>query len=202
MFRKSRNTFSNIEKEDSGAFSENLIRNGNMEKQFSTAAIKDRLKLWIDSGCDFYNNDDLLLPSYSIITSHWAKPNSNNYTKIYSDVNNPINGIYSLHVSFPKNARGILYLLNKIPKVSGILSFKLKMLKHDTPLFLNFLSYQDNKPTTAEYIHYILFNDNQIHHLSFNINTTSISGEEILFYIIGKESEFLIDDIVFTPYPD
>ena len=177
--------------EDTGG--RNLIYNGDYEIIQTKESTLKSFRKWIESGADFYKEDNLLLPDYELILEIWYDIFQSNYPRVYSDRVNPISGKSSLHVILKDNTT--VYLQNKIPAQPGTLSFNIKNVKERLCLKLNMIEYMNGTYNSSPFYYGIEIFDNDIHRISFQVNDNDFSGDTLLFRITGAHQEFLIDDV-------
>lgn len=172
----------------------NLIFNGGLEtiQEAGQNALVNRL---IDSGASFYSSDNVKIPFNSILL---PLNYYNGFPEVFADSSNPISGDYSLNVRFFDE--GMVYFLNRFRPSDGVLSFYIKKISGSSSLFLervdydeSFLNYRYGLPQNI----YIF--DNNVHYVSLPFLKSDFFGSNTLFYLKGRQINFLLDNICYHP---
>ena len=170
------------------------IVNGDMEKIEPSEKTQLKLKKWINNG--FPVGKSIILPVHQNLLETWTVFPSNDYPTINLTSETPINGVYSLSVSFAKNSH-MLYFMNKVPPVSGILSFRIKNISHESTLYLMRYEYSGDVLKKTDNNTYALHVQNCEKNISIIYPSATGDVDSCLFCINGSGVEFVIDDISF-----
>ena len=109
------------------------------------------------------------------------------------DEQHSFEGKYSLHVKLFEPAT--IYLMNKVAAHPGKFSFRIKNLKQ-TKLSLTRYDYKpDGKLAYPDFVYYFCLADQSVHSFSVNLKQEDFLGNDSLFLLTGKNSEFLLDSI-------
>ena len=173
----------------------NLLPGGDMEKHIDNAAVKSIVSKWVDAGASFYLNDWVLFPVSRTLVNSWDIYHDNEYPHVYLDDMTPINGKYSLHVKFMGQKQTPIYLFNKIPAGTYVLSFQLKSLDKHSLLRLYRYDYRSGRNVRPNRRNIFLLTDSNIHRYTLFFHASEFLGETSLFIISGANTEFLLDDV-------
>lgn len=173
----------------------NRFINGDFEIIEDKGSVKKKFKKWIDDGCIFYDNDELIFPRCEYLLPTWSTMNPMQYPYVQSELVNPIEGKLSLHVQLFDDSR--IYLLNKISTSPGILVFDIKFLTPSSKLTVGRVDYDANGSYHLSPLRfYISSNNFEVQHLSFPYTESDGLGfNKSLFFIEGADCEFIVDNV-------
>ena len=172
----------------------NLLLNGNLEEIEEKKISKTKLKDWIKAGCDFYDNDSLILPKHDYLLMYWNVPHNNGYPRVCLSSKDPIEGSHSLFVEFQDE--GLVFLLNKIEKKRGCLSFKIQSLDSKTHVTVTEYTYFHGSIIRNSYnIKDLILLDDNVHQISIVIPKRDNNEQQSLFSIVGSNTSFKLDDL-------
>jgi len=175
---------------------ENLIPNGDMEKIMPQDKRKARMKIWIDHGASFYGSDRVRLPEHQILLPLWMPLKS--YPELFADHEKPLNGKFSLNIRFVREHA--VYLMQKLPAVPGVLSWKMRALEHDAVLWLTRYDYEvGGKMYYPPMQYYMLLRKDQERFIRIDLSEAKFEGCEMLFLLRSEDAHILLDDVSFCP---
>ena len=175
---------------------ENLLLNGNLEEIEEKKVSKTKLNDWIKAGCDFYDNDSLILPKHQYLLMYWNVPQKDDYPRVCLSSKDPIEGSHSLFVEFQDE--GLVFLLNKIEKKRGCLSFKIQSLDSETHVTVTEYTYMHDSIIRNRYhIKDLILLDNDIYEISIVIPQRDNNEQQSLFSIVVSNTSFKLDDLAY-----
>ena len=172
----------------------NHLLNGNLEEIEKKDVSKNKLTKWIAAGCDFYDDESLVLPKHNNLLSYWSAPPKGNYPKVRLSSEHPIEGSHSLLVELQDN--NVVFFLNMIERKSGCLSFKIRSLDRKTRLGVReYTSSHDSKLLNSHHIRDIILLDNSVHQISIIVPDRDPDEIKSLFSVTGSNTSFELDDL-------
>lgn len=179
----------------------NQLINGNLEEIEETALSKGKLKKWINAGCYYYDSESLILPKHEYLLPYWSAPQNDNYPKVCLSSEHPIEGSHSLFVELQDN--NVVYLLNKIERKRGCLSFKIQSIDNKTHLHVSEYTYTHDSETPNKYhIKDLILFDNNVHQVSIIVPERAPDEQQSLFFISGSNTLFMMDDLSYYYLPN
>ena len=179
----------------------NQLINGNLEEIEETALSKGKLRKWINAGCNYYSREPLVLPRHEYLLCYWSVPSNNNYPKVCLSSEHPIEGSHSLFVELQDD--NVIYLLNKIKRKRGCLSFKIQSLDNKTYLHVKEYTYtQDSEIPRKYHIKDLILFDHNVHQVSIIVPERNPDEQQSLFLISGSNTSFVLDDLSFNYSPN
>ena len=172
----------------------NQFINGDLEEIEESALSKGKLRKWIGAGCDYYDRESLVLPRHEYLLPYWGAPPSNNYPKVCLSSEHPIEGSRSLFVELQDD--NVVFLLNKIKRKKGCLSFKIQSLDSDTHLHIREYTYtRDSEIPRKYHIKDLILFDNNVHQVSIIVPERNPDEQQSLFLISGSNTSFVMDEL-------
>lgn len=183
---------------DDRLFSKERIVNGDLELMESLEMTQAKLRNWINNGLSFYR-DNPALPAHEYLLPLWTIPPQTSYPMAKLVTDDQINGNHFLYLKLHDST---IYLLNKVPPDSGILSFRIKSVSNEATIYLMRYEYLKGNlhiPDDAAYA--LLIQNNQRNSFSIPYNACK-NADSALFCINASDAEFYIDDISFVTKKD
>lgn len=181
---------------------DNLIKNGNIETIQNNSVKRSRLKNLISAGIDYYAPDDTILPENEILLDTWSTDiTAESYPKVFADNQNVINGKYSLNIKFEKDSKEPVFFLYKFPSIPGKLRFLAKRIQGNTSFKICRWDFTNTRGfTVSDSTYYLNLPDDKTYIVTIQVRQSEFIGSDkkSLFYIMGNETNLLIDDISYA----
>lgn len=177
------------------------ILNGDIEIKEDAKKKKSLLSALFNRGVSFYDNTDIELPKAQILFSNLDGKIFKDYPEVSIESTDPISGSNSLRVSFGEKSRNYIYLFNRVPSVSGELSFSARKISGNGYITIKRFDYSKTKGSSyhpGNSVKHINFPSNSTYHIELPISKDDYMGETSIFVLYGKSIQILLDDITFT----
>jgi len=183
---------------DSGEDDSNIITNGDIELTENSNTVKKKFSDWIRNGAVFYDSASISFPQATIILPTWTKPDST-YPKVFADSSAPIQGKYSLNVSFGNSSNNTLYFLNYVPNTTGTFSFLVKNLSSPAEFRIARYDFFENGEVRIanRSTRMVLLTDENIYKIRIDSKKENENAYRSVFYLTGNNLNLLIDEISF-----